>query len=262
MFDLTRRVKQGTLLSAGIAINNVREFVSERRLIAVSLLGKTAGIAALGVLIPMQGVSVDEIQLVQNEQTAHEQVAPSLVLNTTSLAEMVTEPTRTTLSTTKVESQAQAAARIAKEEEAKKRRVAEVATASTQASAPRADLPADVPYEQKRALVERAAAAYGIDPNILEAVWQVESGKRWYTHVRSYAGAQGPMQFIPGTWRAYAVDGNGDGVKDVYNAEDAVFAAANYLAANGAAHDVDHALFRYNHAQWYVNKVKAVANNI
>ncbi len=116
---------------------------------------------------------------------------------------------------------------------------------------------------EKRALAKRAAAAYGIDWKILEAVWQVESGKSWNISVKSYAGAQGPMQFMPGTWRAYGQDGNGDGVKDVNNAEDALYGAANYLAASGAASgNIDRALFAYNRAQWYVDKVKRIANSI
>jgi len=120
----------------------------------------------------------------------------------------------------------------------------------------------DPGFAAKRALVQRAAAAYGIDWKILEAVWQVETGKSWNTKVKSYAGAQGPMQFMPNTWRAYGQDGNGDGIKDIYNAEDALYGAANYLAANGAATNIDRALLAYNHAQWYVNKVKAVADSI
>lgn len=121
----------------------------------------------------------------------------------------------------------------------------------------------DKPLSEKRDLAKRAAQAYGIDWKILEAVWQVETGKQWYTSVKSYAGAQGPMQFMRGTWNKYAVDGNGDGNADIYDAQDAVYAGANLLAQAGAASgNVDQALLSYNHAQWYVNKVKGVANSI
>lgn len=41
--------------------------------------------------------------------------------------------------------------------------------------------------------------------------------------------AVGPMQFIPGTWRAWSADGNGDGTADPNNLYDAAAAAANYL---------------------------------
>ncbi|MHA6693880.1 lytic transglycosylase domain-containing protein [Homoserinimonas sp. A520] len=41
--------------------------------------------------------------------------------------------------------------------------------------------------------------------------------------------AVGPMQLIPGTWRNWHVDGNGDGVEDPHNIDDAAVAATNYL---------------------------------
>lgn len=123
--------------------------------------------------------------------------------------------------------------------------------------------PADPDLGTKRALAKKAAAKYSIDWKILEAVWQVESGKAWDTSVRSSAGAGGPMQFMPSTWRGYAQDGNGNGVASMYEAEDAVFGAAQLLAQSGASWgDIDSALFSYNHAQWYVDKVKGVANSI
>jgi membrane-bound lytic murein transglycosylase B len=41
--------------------------------------------------------------------------------------------------------------------------------------------------------------------------------------------AVGPLQFIPGSWANWAVDGSGDGVADPHNVDDASLAAANYL---------------------------------
>jgi membrane-bound lytic murein transglycosylase B len=46
------------------------------------------------------------------------------------------------------------------------------------------------------------------------------------------------MQFMPPTWEAYGVDANGDGQKDPFNPVDAIFAAARYLRAAGADHDL------------------------
>lgn len=112
-------------------------------------------------------------------------------------------------------------------------------------------------------LYKDAASRYGIPWNVLAAVHYVESGASGSTSRASYAGAQGPMQFMPGTWRAYAVDGDGDGSADIHNVYDAVYGAANLLAAGGAAEgNVDGALFNYNHAQWYVDKVNEVASSI
>lgn len=116
---------------------------------------------------------------------------------------------------------------------------------------------------EKRTLVKTAATTWGIDWKILEAVWQVESGKQMSTTVKSYAGAQGPLQFMPGTWRAYAQDGNGDGIKNVFDARDSLFAAAKLLAVNGADRgNVDGALLRYNHSLAYVAKVKQIATGL
>ena len=44
-----------------------------------------------------------------------------------------------------------------------------------------------------------------------------------------YDRAVGPMQLIPQSWSNWATDGNGDGVNDPQNIDDAAFAAANYL---------------------------------
>jgi len=121
----------------------------------------------------------------------------------------------------------------------------------------------DPDLQTKRNLVKQAAKAFNIDWKILEAVWQIESGKSWDTSVKSYAGAQGPMQFMPATFKHYSIDGNNDGIKDIYNAVDAVYSGANYLAKSGLDQGkVDQSLFNYNHAKWYVEKVKNIANSI
>ncbi len=121
----------------------------------------------------------------------------------------------------------------------------------------------DPGFEVKRAWVQKAAAAHGIDWKLLEAVWQIESGKQWYTLVQSYAGARGPCQFMPGTWRAYAQDGNGDGVRNIDDARDCLFASAKLLARNGAASgDHRRALFAYNHSYHYVDTVLGIAERI
>jgi membrane-bound lytic murein transglycosylase B len=96
---------------------------------------------------------------------------------------------------------------------------------------------------------------------VLAAIGQVESG-----HGRdastSYAGAMGPMQFLPSTFVTYAVDGDHDGNADIMSAPDAIYTAANYLCANGAAGGTDalyRAIWHYNHADWYVQMVLTLA---
>jgi murein DD-endopeptidase MepM/ murein hydrolase activator NlpD len=68
------------------------------------------------------------------------------------------------------------------------------------------------------------------------------------------------MQFMPDTWLRWGTDGDGDGLADPWDPEDAVFAAARYLAATGASTDISRAIFAYNHAQWYVDEVLALAS--
>ncbi|MCP4278101.1 MAG: lytic murein transglycosylase B [Gammaproteobacteria bacterium] len=49
----------------------------------------------------------------------------------------------------------------------------------------------------------------------------------------SYAGAIGPPQFIPSSYRNFAVDGNGDGQRDLMNSwEDILASVANYFAVH------------------------------
>ena len=71
--------------------------------------------------------------------------------------------------------------------------------------------------------------------------------------------AVGPTQFIPGTWRGYASDGNGDGVSDPNNIYDAALATGRYLCSGGydmANRDqLRGAIYRYNNSDVYVNTV-------
>ncbi len=61
-----------------------------------------------------------------------------------------------------------------------------------------------------------------------------EEGKDPLTPVGSYAGAMGYGQFIPSSYRRYAVDFNGDGVRDIWtDRTDAIGSVANYFAEHG-----------------------------
>lgn len=54
----------------------------------------------------------------------------------------------------------------------------------------------------------------------------------------SWAGAMGPFQFMPSSYRHYAVDGDGDGRIDIWSSvPDALASAANYLAKAGWKYD-------------------------
>ncbi len=60
-----------------------------------------------------------------------------------------------------------------------------------------------------------------------EEGWQPEQPKG------SYAGAMGLGQFIPSSYRAYAVDFDGDGDRDLWDATDAIGSVANYFHRHG-----------------------------
>jgi membrane-bound lytic murein transglycosylase B len=98
---------------------------------------------------------------------------------------------------------------------------------------------------------------------LLAAVHRIETGQSGTTTRTSYAGATGPMQFMPATFRAYASDGNGDGTTDIHNIDDAMLSAGRYLAANGANHgQYQGALYHYNHSWTYVANVTAIARKL
>jgi hypothetical protein len=114
-----------------------------------------------------------------------------------------------------------------------------------------------------RPLYMAAGARFNVPWQLIEAVHQVESGKSGSTAKRSYAGAVGPMQFMPGTWRAYAVDGNADGNADITDVTDAIYTAAHYLAKSGADEGrIQDAVFNYNHSNSYVRTVVSIAQEI
>lgn len=112
-----------------------------------------------------------------------------------------------------------------------------------------------IPIYQQASLRYRLGAR---GPSILAAVNWVETGFGTNLSVSS-AAAEGWMQFLPSSWALYGVDANGDGVKDPYNPWDAIFAAARLLRASGAPGSWHDALFAYNHAEWYVEKVERAA---
>jgi len=95
---------------------------------------------------------------------------------------------------------------------------------------------ADVPRAYLR-LYRAAGRRYGVDWRVLAAIGKVESdhGRSGAPGVRSGRNfadcCSGPMQICTvascgRVWQHYAVDGNGDGRKSVYDSPDAVFASA------------------------------------
>ncbi|MDR0140147.1 bifunctional lytic transglycosylase/C40 family peptidase [Metabacillus idriensis] len=140
-------------------------------------------------------------------------------------------------------------------------------------------------------IYQAAEQKYGVPWNLLAAHHRVETRFSTLEVMVSPVGAAGHMQFMPLTWigwsypggnrlgnanipsetltdpimikkyGGYGVDANGDGKADPWDIEDAIFSAANYLAANGAAEgDLRRAVFAYNHADWYVEEVLGFAD--
>lgn len=102
---------------------------------------------------------------------------------------------------------------------------------------------------------QEAEQRFGVHWQVLAAINFVETA---FCRVRneSGTGAQGPMQFEPATWKAYGMGGN------VHDPHDAIMGAANYLAANGGAHDARTALRHYNPSPLYVDAVLHYAHRM
>jgi membrane-bound lytic murein transglycosylase B len=108
------------------------------------------------------------------------------------------------------------------------------------------------PADVLRSHYRKARARSGVSVTLLAAVNLIESD---FGRVRnnSVAGAQGPMQFMPATWRSYGQGG------DVHDPHDAILGAARFLAASGARDDEAGALYRYNPSPLYVTAVSRYA---
>src|SRR5690606_21024844 len=108
----------------------------------------------------------------------------------------------------------------------------------------------------QREVMRRVSLETGIPWQVLAAIAKLESDFGRNMAVSS-AGAEGYCQFLPSTWAAYGVDGDGDGIADPYNFRDCIPAMARLLVANGAPSDLRAALYAYNHSWAYVDKVLA-----
>jgi Transglycosylase SLT domain len=113
----------------------------------------------------------------------------------------------------------------------------------------------DEPAATLRRHYFEAQRRFHVGWHVLAAVNLIESAFNKLRNA-STAGAQGPMQFIPSTWRAYGLGG------DVHDPHDAILGAANYLHANGAPRDYRRALFHYNPSWLYVDAVLRYARRI
>jgi soluble lytic murein transglycosylase-like protein len=111
------------------------------------------------------------------------------------------------------------------------------------------------PAGELRRHYAEAQRRFGVHWSILASINFVESA---FGRVRSVseAGARGPMQFLPATWRVYGMGG------DIDEPRDAILAAANYLRRAGAKESLDRALFAYNHSTSYVRAIRRFAERM
>lgn len=83
----------------------------------------------------------------------------------------------------------------------------------------------------------------------------------------SGSGAFGMPQFLPRSYLSYGADGNGDGRVSLYDADDAIFSCANYLASHGWHSGLSRAekrrvIWHYNRSDAYIDTVLALADRL
>ncbi|MCB0870478.1 MAG: lytic murein transglycosylase [Solirubrobacterales bacterium] len=103
-------------------------------------------------------------------------------------------------------------------------------------------------------IYQACGSQYGVPWYVLASINRNETS--FGTNVAtSSAGANGWMAFMPASWAEWGVDANGDKIRDPYNPVDAICSAANYLDFFGYEESPYDAIFAYNHADWYVQKI-------
>lgn len=111
---------------------------------------------------------------------------------------------------------------------------------------------ADWAYDELKALL-RYAANKGADPRTIPC---------------SIYGAIGICQFMPSNALKFGVDGNQDGIVNLFDVDDALHSMGNYLNAHGwrdagtSERQQRKALYNYNHSTTYVNTIMAVAKHL
>lgn len=121
------------------------------------------------------------------------------------------------------------------------------AEAAERAEAPEPNtVTADTPYSE---LIASISEAHGVDPNLVRALIQVESGYR--PRARSPKGAKGLMQLMPSTAREYKV-------RDPYDPKANIAAGVKHLKTLIETYGVELALAAYNAGEGAVRKFNGI----
>ncbi len=120
----------------------------------------------------------------------------------------------------------------------------------------------DVPVDLLATYQRASANCPGLPWPVVAAIGKVETNHNREPGT-SDAGAVGPMQFLPATWREFQADGDGDGVADIEDEEDAIGGAVRLLCVNSGD---DPAALRaairvYNQSDEYVADVLEIARS-
>ena len=131
---------------------------------------------------------------------------------------------------------------------------------------------ADIPPNYLQLYQQAARTCPGLSWAVLAGIGKIESnhGRSTLPGVApgtvNSAGAGGPMQFLAPTFNSvvarHAIPPGGQNPPSLYNAHDAIYAAAYYLCDNGARDgaNINATLWNYNHSLAYRDQVLAQAN--
>ncbi|HKV39804.1 MAG TPA: lytic transglycosylase domain-containing protein [Blastocatellia bacterium] len=116
-------------------------------------------------------------------------------------------------------------------------------------------------------MVVESAARNGVDPNLILAVMNQESGNN--PHARSYKGACGLMQLMPATARRFGITNIFDPAQNIEGGarylrflldkfnDDVSLALAGYNAGEGAVVDAGYQIPRFRETRNYVKSISA-----
>jgi hypothetical protein len=115
----------------------------------------------------------------------------------------------------------------------------------------------DIPPMMLSLYQQAAPQCPGLAWTVLAAIGKVESDHGRHQTMVSEAGAVGPMQFLDSTFTAYdrPIPPGGSDPPTPWDPVNAVYAAARLLCDHDAPHDLEGALWHYNHSEAYVRQV-------